>query len=367
MDSVCVLLLWSRDLVGTPIAVMWRVSNWGLRMPPRPSRNRTVTKSRIVFLGLGLAFLALALHQVGFAPFVEAVERVRWGFLPIVCMNILWYFTDAAGLYFVTRGHIDGRPPGLGRVLQTQVCGEALNNATPFMNLGGEPMKGMLLREWISGRAAVGTLIVDNTLKYVATILFVGAGLALSFFFLDLPGSVRWPLVAVLMVFAGLVGFLAVSQAHGVLSRGLSLIAKLPFRIRDLEGKLERARAVDGDMARFYREKKREFFLSLTLHLISRFLAALDAWLVLWFLGVDVAALTALFILSISILINLAFAFIPLAMGASEGGHFFLFRVMGLSPATGVVFALIGRIRGFVWIGFGLLLISLISSRESES
>jgi len=325
-----------------------------------------VKKSRIVFLALGLVFLGLALHQVGFAPFVEAVDTVRWGFLPIICMNILWYFTDAVGLYFVTRGHTEEKPPRLGTVLRAQVCGEALNNVTPFMNLGGEPMKGMLLKEWISGRSAVGTIIVDNTLKYVGTILFVGTGLALSFFFLDLPAEVRWSLVAALAVFAAIVGFFAVSQTHGVLTRGLTFIAKLPIRIRDLEGKLERARAVDGDMSRFYREKRREFFGALVMHLASRFLAALDAYLVLWFLGVDVGALTALFILSISILINLAFAFIPLAMGASEGGHFFLFKVLGLSPGTGVVFALIGRIRGFVWIGIGLLLLTLSPARESD-
>jgi len=317
----------------------------------------------MVFLGLGLIFLSLALHEVGFEPFAEAVDRVRWGFLPIVCMNMLWYFADATGLYFVLRGHSDDRVPGICQVLSAQVCGEALNNVTPFMNLGGEPVKGLLLGESMSGRRVIGAIIVDNTLRYTASIVFIGIGLLLSFFFLDLPLEVRLVVVTVLVMSGAVVGLLIVSQTRGILSRGLSLATKLPLRIRDIEGKLKRVRAVDEDMARFYRHEKREFFNAISMHLFSRFLAAVDVYLVLWFMGVDVSVVTAMFVLSIGLLINFAFAFIPLSLGAAEGGHFFLFDVLGLMSGTGVVYALIGRVRGLIWIVIGLTLLSFKSSK----
>ncbi len=326
-----------------------------------------MNRIRLVFLGVGLAFLAVVVRRIGMAPLVEAVERVGLWFAPVLCMNLLWYFTDAVGLSFVVAGHSEGPRPGLGRVLVAQVCGEALNNATPLMNLGGEPVKGLMLGAWISGRSAVGALIVDNTVKYLATAAFVGTGFVLSFVFVDLPPGLRASLGAGLAVFVAAVVLFALGQSRGLLSRLLSLLARLPARVRPGDRLHQAARAVDHAMARFHRDRRREFAASFLFHLASRLLATADAFLVLWLLGVDATPLTALFILSISILINLAFSFIPLAMGASEGGHFLLFSALGLAPETGVVFALIGRVRGLVWIAIGLALLAFHSPRRGVS
>lgn len=326
-----------------------------------------MNRIRLVFLGLGLVFLGVVVHRIGLDPFVAAVERVGFWFAPVLCMNLLWYFTDAVGLSFVVAGHSEGPRPGLGPVLAAQVCGEALNNATPLMNLGGEPVKGLMLGAWISGQSAVGALIVDNTVKYLATAAFVGTGFGLSFFFLDLPSGVRGSLGAGLAVFVAAVVLFALGQSRGLLSRLLLLLSRLSARLRPGDRLREAARAVDDAMARFYRDRRREFTASFLFHVASRLLATADAFLVLWLLGVDATPLAALFILSISILINLAFSFIPLAMGASEGGHFLLFSALGLAPETGVVFALIGRVRGIVWIAVGLALLALQSPRRGAS
>lgn len=326
-----------------------------------------MNRIRLVFLGLGLVFLGVVVHRIGLDPVVAAVERVDFWFAPVLCMNLLWYFTDAVGLSFVVAGHSEGRRPRLTQVLRAQVCGEALNNATPLMNLGGEPVKGLMLGAWISGRSAVGALIVDNTIKYLATAAFVGTGFVLSFFFVDLPSGVRGSLGAGLAVFVAAVVLFALGQSRGLLSRLLSLLSRLPARVRPGDRIREAARAVDDAMARFHRERRREFTASFLFHVASRLLATADAFLVLWLLGVDATPLAALFILSISILINLAFSFIPLAMGVSEGGHFLLFSALGLAPETGVVFALIGRVRGIVWIAVGLALLALHSPRRGVS
>lgn len=332
-----------------------------------------MNRLKLVFLALGLVFLVVVVQRVGFGPFVDAVERVGFWFVPIFCMNILWYLSDAVGLSFVVAGHTFGLRPGLGRVLVAQVCGEAINNATPLMNLGGEPVKGLMLGERISGPSVVGALVVDNTIKYLATVAFVGVGFTLSLLFVDLPRELRWSLGVGLATLAAVLVIVVAVQTRGFLSRLVSVTSWLPARVRPSDRYRETARAVDDAMVRFYLEHRHEFAASFLFHTISRLLATADAFLVLWLLDVDATLLTALFIVSTSILINLVFSFIPLAMGASEGGHYLVFSALGLAPETGVVFALIGRVRGLVWIAIGLGLLavhlrgqrSLVSRRET--
>jgi len=324
-----------------------------------------MSRVRLAFLLLGLAFLFLALGRVGLDPFVQAAVRIGAGFALILCMNILWYFTDAVALSIVVRGHSNGPAATIGRVLLAQVCGEAMNNATPFMNLGGEPLKGVLIGAYTGGTAAAAALIADNVIKYLATATFVALGFGMSLFLLDLPFGVQAPMAAGLGALIAVVGTFAFFLPRGPLERLVRLGRRLRLPIRDTLGSA--AVATDLAMARFYHEHRGSFVAAFGWHFLSRLLATADAWLVLWFLGVDASAFAALWILSMSILVNLVFSFIPLAIGASEGAHFFVFSALGLAPETGVVFAMIGRIRGIVWIAIGLIALAMQRTRGGDA
>jgi len=320
--------------------------------------------SRWAFFAVGLGFLGFLLHRVGIEAIGEAIGRVGYWFSAIVPMNIFWYFTDALGLLIVIRSSWDGRNLSALFLLKVQVCGEALNNATPFMNLGGEPIKGLMLSETIAGRDAISVLIVDNTIKYLATAVFVAMGFALSLFLADLPPSFQCLLGVALGVFALAVTLLAFAQTRGLVARTLSLLSFLPSKLRPPEHLRNSAGSVDTEIARFYRENLTSFFQTFLLHFLSRLLAVADAFFVLWLLGTSPSFSIAVLVVSISILINLCFSFIPLSMGASEGGQYLLFPALGLPPETGVIFALIGRIRGLIWIAIGLGLLALSPFRK---
>jgi|GEM_PF-2202300 len=321
---------------------------------------------RWIFFALGLGFLGFIFYKIGLEAVADAINRIGCWFVVILPMNIVWYFADALGLLTVIRASQKGRSFSTAFFLRVQVSGEALNNLTPFMNLGGEPLKGLLISEVINGNDAISALIVDNTIKYTATVVFVAVGFVLSFVFGDFPSSFRRMLGIAIGVFALAVIFLILAQTRGFLSRSLSLLSRFPKKFDSLEYLCERAKTVDIEITRFYRQNLASYGRAFLLHFISRLIAVGDALLVLWVLGTSPSLSVAILVVSMSILINLCFSFIPLSMGVSEGGHFLLFSALGLSPETGVVFALIGRFRGLIWSGIGLGLLALRLSNGFE-
>ncbi len=318
----------------------------------------------LAFFVVGLACLVLTLVKVGLSALVDGAIQLGGWFWPVAAINLVWYAADAMGW-----GRVLGRaarfPGRTHRLVWAQVAGEAINNATPLMNLGGEPMKGLLLQGRVAGDTIVSSLVVDNTLKYVATLVFLAVGLGLSLLVLDLAWQVQVGLVVAFAAIAVLVGLAIVAQKSGILEWGLKAARRLGLPQTAVDKRMPAAQRIDAEIGRFWGSRRRDFGGALGWHLASRLIATADAAVLLYLLGCPVGALQALFIQTISVLLNLVFAFIPLQIGAAEGGHYFLFQAIGMDPATGVVFSLVRRVRGLLWIGVGLLVVLVLSRRRT--
>jgi hypothetical protein len=307
-----------------------------------------------IFFAVGLACLVGTVAAVGPGTIADAALHLGAWFWPLAAVNLLWYAADARGWARVLGPA--GRSPGMaGRLVRATVAGEAVNNATPLMNLGGEPVKGLLLRGRVPADTVVASLVVDNTIRTLATAVFLAVGLGLSLCVLNLEPRLVGGLVAAFAAIAVLVGLAFALQARGVLGRGLDLGRRLGIRPGTIEHHRPAADRIDAAIGGFYRGRRRDFAASLAWHLASRLIATAAAVL-LTLMGCPVGILQALLIQTVSVLLNLAFAFIPLQIGAAEGGHFVLFQALGMDPAMGVAFSLVRRVRGLLWIGVGLLI-----------
>jgi len=317
-----------------------------------------------VFFVIGLAFLIGTVAAVGPGTIVDGALRLGAWFWPLAIANLLWYTADALGWARVLGPQ--GRAPGrTARLVWAQIAGEAINNATPMMNLGGEPMKGLLMRGHAPDDAIVTSLVVDNTLKVLAAIVFLAAGLVPTLVALDLERPVQLALVAAFAVLAALIGLAGLAQAQGLLGRCLDLGRRVGISPRTLERHRPAADRIDAAIGRFYRERRVDFAASMAWHVAARLIATLDAAVLLTLMGSPVGVMQALCIQTVSVLLNLAFAFIPMQIGAAEGGHFVLFQALGMDSATGVTFSLVRRVRAILWIGVGLLVVLVMSRRRT--
>jgi hypothetical protein len=90
----------------------------------------------------------------------------------------------------------------------------------------------------------------------------------------------------------------------------------------------------------------------------------LEVYLILRGVGIDVTLASALFLyLVYSIVINLMF-FIPMNLGAREGGLYLGLESLGLTPLLGVYLGIVMRLREFFWILLGLLFILLSGEKR---
>lgn len=60
-------------------------------------------------------------------------------------------------------------------------------------------------------------------------------------------------------------------------------------------------------------------------------------------------------------------AVISRTFGAQDGGNLLLLQAFGYSDVTGITFALLRRFRELVWIGIGLVCLSIVGKPRSIS
>jgi hypothetical protein len=58
---------------------------------------------------------------------------------------------------------------------------------------------------------------------------------------------------------------------------------------------------------------------------------------------------------------------VPFELGAREGAYYVLFHLFGLDPQLGLYTSIVGRVRDFVWIAAGLMLIWMTPGASAAS
>jgi hypothetical protein len=117
---------------------------------------------------------------------------------------------------------------------------------------------------------------------------------------------------------------------------------------------------VDRGLAWFYGREPRRLTLSIAFHFVAWLLGAVEAFLILRFLGVPVSFATATVIEAFGTGVRFVTFVIPASLGALEGGYVATFIALGLGPAAGISFGLVRRVRELVWVAAGLLLFAML-------
>ena len=142
---------------------------------------------------------------------------VPWGWpvflvYPFMCLWDVWGWKTA----FTRQCAEKLKIPSLYAI---RLAGEALNNVTPILDVGGEPLKIALVsrRFAVSKKDALSAGVIDRTALIFAEILFILAGLALSVFLLPLARRVFLALLSAVLLFMGFALVLFAAQKKGIL------------------------------------------------------------------------------------------------------------------------------------------------------
>jgi uncharacterized membrane protein YbhN (UPF0104 family) len=91
---------------------------------------------------------------------------------------------------------------------------------------------------------------------------------------------------------------------------------------------------VDSALAHFYRKEPGRLTLSMTCHFLGWVLGALEAYLILWALGMPVSLATAMVIDAFESGIGFAAFLVPARLGAAKAGQVAVFRQPGRGSAS---------------------------------
>ena len=248
-----------------------------------------------------------------------------------------------------------GEPAPVSAALAATISGDALGNITPFGLAASEPAKAFYIGRHLDRQRAFAALAAENFFYSVSVAVYMIAGVvAMLVAFDELPielrqgGIAALVLMAVILAAAGWIAWRRPAMASGALRRlPLTQAGMLADRMRDLEtltyGSAAHEGARLGQMA----------LAETTFHALS----LAESWLVLYLItGGQSLPIEALILDSVSRVINVAFKMIPMRLGVDEISSEMVGVAIGLGPGSGLVLALVRKIRMFVWAAVGLVL-----------
>src|SRR5438132_2565616 len=123
---------------------------------------------KLVLSIVGLAVIAWSIHHIGWAPVLEALRRLTWWQLVLVCLPYAVIMAvDTLGWRFAFPR--DAAP--FHRLFGARLAGEALNLVTAVGSVGGEAVKAWLIRRDVAYAESVPSVVIAKTTMTIAQAL----------------------------------------------------------------------------------------------------------------------------------------------------------------------------------------------------
>ncbi len=197
---------------------------------------------------------------------------------------------------------------------------------------------------------------------------------AIVFAFALLPRETPSAVLVILgvsgLVLLGVIALFMSAHRSGVLERVLNWMPRGPL-LRRLAVRLEPRRAtfvqMDQQITEFYHQQPGRFVKAILLEYLGRCIFMLELVLILASLGFRLGYFRAFTLGGLEAIAGNVLFLVPFELGAREGAYYVLFKLFGLDPQLGLYTSIVGRVRDFVWIAAGLLLIWMIGPRPATA
>lgn len=248
------------------------------------------------------------------------------------------------------------------------VSGFAFSYTTPF-GFGGGPYRVMELSSYIGVPRAMSSVVLYSMMHILSHIcLWSSAAVLFAIVYTEKMTPFWWGLfVAFILLFLVVLFVFHLCYKKGVIVRLFQPLLYVPFAKRwarkFYEKHAEDMQKVDDNIAYLHSQPK-AFYQSLLFEYVARVINALEYYFILLSLGVSLTFWDAILVLAFSSLIGNLLFFLPMQLGAREGGLSLIVKILGLSaPGIGVFTSLYTRVRELVWIFIGVSLVKVGNKR----
>ena len=272
----------------------------------------------------GLAAFAYALSVIGLAGVRQALARIGWGFAVILVLSGLRELVKAAAWTQAFTG-TDRLP--VFQAFRARLAGEALGALLPMGFLVGEPMKARYVDDRMPFATAFNALVLEWA--------FYGASLG---------------------VFAGLA--LVVVAPWYVTLGAVAVCAVVVPALKPVQ----RAAA---PLRRFVVQQPTRASMIAAIQVTYHALGIAETYIALRLLSPANATWTAAAAFEmLNRVVAVAFKMVPMRVGVDEAGAALMATHLAIGSATGVMLALVRKLRVLFWAALGLLAIALRAFRR---
>lgn len=324
-------------------------------------------KLRNLFFLIGVVAVVIMLWKFEM-PYDQVLQNVRragiWFPAVLLLWGVIYFMNTCAWQVILNAGGQTGRVP-FWKVYKYTVTGFSLNYVTPVGLLGGEPYRIMEVSAYVGKERATSSVILHAMMHIFSHFCFWAFSILL---YLALYGAqMGWGMAVLLLLIAGFcvlgIYFFMKGYRNGLALNVLNFFARLPFCKKKFSGFIERNRAaierVDEQIAALHAQSRRVFYLSLSLEFFARIVGCLEIMFILFIMTSDVSFWDCILIQAFTSLFANLFFFMPMQMGAREGGFALATGGLAMTKAFGVYTSLIVRLREIFWIVVGIALMKV--------
>ena len=324
-----------------------------------------------VFFAIGLIGVAVMIWRMD-------VKNLDWNMIlhrmPILLPMLLLLYLGVYVMHTLSQFAVIGfdreRPPFF-QMLRITLSTFALNNATPVSFAGGEPFKIMELKSYLGTAAATASAFSFSIMNGLSLLSLWLTGSAMYFVLYGFTANTLRTVVMLIAFTACLIVLILVliPKRTGVLKAVMRFGEHLPLlgdKIARFNKKHDSTLTeIDVELAEFKAHPERLWPAFLLEH-TARMMEAFELFLIYRMLGQTVSYPQALLILTITSMLGNLMFFIPMQLGAREGGMALGTTWCGIDDAAGVTASLFARLREVIFTMTGVALILIDTRKKSR-
>lgn len=311
-------------------------------------------------LFVGCILFAAVCRKVSWPDLTVLLSQIGWGIIPVMLVYPVMMLFHSADLQSLLPARYRS-PENFAQIFSIRVAGDSINKITPFLDVGGEPLKVFLMvrRAGIRLTDAVTAIVVSRVGFILSEIIFISAAWMLMWGFYPYP-AVNLPILISLIMSVVYLGSALVMQMRGAV--------KLVPRIAPLLGITPENHVweeADLQLRQFYKKSFPGFLSSVVWQLAAWAFGSLEVYLFFKALGVDTGIMQALIFQAMLQSVKTLSFMIPGNLGAQEGGLGLIAVHFGYTATDGFALSLVKRFRQVVWLAIGILVWKIYFKKQT--
>ena len=309
---------------------------------------------KILFTLIGIVSLFKIIQSYGFSIVQDEIHRSGYLLLLLALTFIPTLFCYALSWLLATNHkRMSGQMNYLKKIIlfiKFTSISIAWNNLTPFLKVGGEPLKYMMLTRYLTKQDAIKSTINYNIIHLLSTVLsfIIGAIILCSLY--QLPAVMKYACYGFILIFLCIIYI--ISKA---MQARFNFFVKY-YRWQKLRTTVVNSKVIMRRLTRFYKKHPKIFFLSIFFDTIARFIEGLTFFFGFMIIKHPISLLSASILDVARTLVDTIFFFIPYQVGSREQGvHYFMEKVLVIDTHGFLTAVLFYRFVEIVWIIIGYL------------